>query len=66
LCLFISPNGLAEIIGEFWLKIIPKIPKFQSFVSGFIRNILNIYKIAPWLKVFNANKPLGEIKRHNV
>ena len=37
--------------------------KFQIFVSGFIRNILNIYKIAPWLKVFNANKQLGENKK---
>ena len=29
-------------------------------------NILTFYKSVPWLKVFNANKPLGEIERHNV
>ena len=39
--------------------------KFQIF-RGFLRNIPTFYKIVPWFKVFNANIPLGEIKRYNV
>ena len=37
--------------------------KFQIWVRGFLRNIPTFYKIVPWFKVFNANIPLGEIKR---